>query len=194
MFWVLFFQTSAGSSNSEAVPHFAELFVMVWGGAALVTLNTILVGSQLSFFQVRLHVHTSSYVIDDTRCRIRPPDFLHYLFIIQGLCVLGYCLLGQCISLIVCKVSARVEFVRQCVWIFRCRISYPACLSTQFMHLPAQKKFPGSPGHYRQQNGPVSCHGFCNHARLRLEHRCSVRNLLRALRRSPDAPSQVKDI
>ncbi|XP_003748065.1 protein YIPF6 [Galendromus occidentalis] len=44
-------QTSAGSSNSEAVPHFAELFVMVWGGAALVTLNTILMGSQLSFFQ-----------------------------------------------------------------------------------------------------------------------------------------------
>lgn len=45
-------QTSAGSSKSEAIPHFAELFIMVWGGASLVTLNVILMGSQLSFFQV----------------------------------------------------------------------------------------------------------------------------------------------
>lgn len=46
------FQTSAGSSRSEAVPRFAELFMLVWGGAALVSLNTMLLGAQLAFLQV----------------------------------------------------------------------------------------------------------------------------------------------
>ncbi len=38
--------------NGDGGPEFAEVFVIVWLGALVVTLNTKLLGGNISFFQV----------------------------------------------------------------------------------------------------------------------------------------------
>lgn len=40
-------------NGGDGGPEFAEVFVIVWLGALVVTLNTKLLGGNISFFQVR---------------------------------------------------------------------------------------------------------------------------------------------
>jgi len=42
---------SAGNSSNDGGPEFAEVFVIVWVGAMVVTVNTKLLGGTISFFQ-----------------------------------------------------------------------------------------------------------------------------------------------
>lgn len=43
--------TSEGENSGDGGPEFAEVFLIVWFGAAIVTLNSKLLGGQISFFQ-----------------------------------------------------------------------------------------------------------------------------------------------
>lgn len=43
--------TSEGDKTADGGPEFAEVFLIVWFGAAIVTLNSKLLGGQISFFQ-----------------------------------------------------------------------------------------------------------------------------------------------
>ena len=44
--------TNVDHLNGDGGPEFAEVFVIVWLGALVVTLNTKLLGGNISFFQV----------------------------------------------------------------------------------------------------------------------------------------------
>ncbi|KAH8419495.1 hypothetical protein KR222_011337, partial [Zaprionus bogoriensis] len=84
--------SSSADSMSDNGPEFAQVFVIVWIGAAIVTLNSKLLGGNM-------YVHTFLYALS---------IYLYALFayssFFQSVCVLGYCLTPVALALIVCRV------------------------------------------------------------------------------------------
>ncbi len=90
--------TNVDHKDGDGGPEFAEVFVIVWLGALVVTLNTKLLGGNISFFQVRT-VHTAGSL------DLHKIFVIFFFFHFQSVCVLGYCLLPLSISLVVCRIA-----------------------------------------------------------------------------------------
>ncbi|KAH8339392.1 hypothetical protein KR074_004032 [Drosophila pseudoananassae] len=85
--------SSSADSMADNGPEFAQVFVIVWVGAAIVTLNSKLLGGNM-------YVDFSLFI-----CFIfLNIKFIHCSSFFQSVCVLGYCLTPVAISLIVCRV------------------------------------------------------------------------------------------
>lgn len=89
--------SSSVDSMSDNGPEFAQVFVIVWIGAAIVTLNSKLLGGNMYVSPISLdYLFTRIYYI-----------FLLYSLhssFFQSVCVLGYCLTPVALALIVCRI------------------------------------------------------------------------------------------
>ncbi|KAH8328543.1 hypothetical protein KR067_010617 [Drosophila pandora] len=84
--------SSSADSMADNGPEFAQVFVIVWIGAAIVTLNSKLLGGNM-------YVNFTNFVE-----KILFMFFIACSSFFQSVCVLGYCLTPVAISLIVCRV------------------------------------------------------------------------------------------
>lgn len=96
-----------GSADNvyDGGPEFAQVFVIVWIGAMIVTLNSKLLGGNM-YEQITFSLYSAD---------ILEFFFLFFLFrrsFFQSVCVLGYCLAPVAGALIVCKVLLIAEQTR----------------------------------------------------------------------------------
>ena len=75
--------------DGDGGPQFAEVFVIVWVGAMIVTLNTKLLGET---HNCNVHDKLDFYI---------PGGSISFF---QSVCVLGYCLLPLALSLVLCQI------------------------------------------------------------------------------------------
>uniref|UniRef100_A0A8D9EJ75 Protein YIPF n=1 Tax=Cacopsylla melanoneura TaxID=428564 RepID=A0A8D9EJ75_9HEMI len=98
--------------DHDGGPQFAEVFVIVWIGSAVVTLNSKLLGGNISFFQ---SVCVLGYCLSLAMSLVNLVLLFVFSSFFQSVCVLGYCLLPLAMSLVLCRV---ILFVQQTHFLF----------------------------------------------------------------------------
>lgn len=111
-------QGGSADSRDDGGPQFAEVFVIIWFGAVVITLNSKLLGGTM-WVLVYLVVLKMLLLLELLHCLVwllLPHFCLCSRSFFQSLCVLGYCVLPLTVAMLVCRLvllvgSGTISFI-----------------------------------------------------------------------------------